>query len=208
MRISKLRPIKSSRASCQSLLFVSIIVVLASQGCECCFDSWQFEPGILIPSGSWLHMLEIPTGVLMALHGAERVSDMQLDSKAIYYVFVITPDVPFRGVGHASSTRCATSTESITWQLGQWLDPNTMGSRSLTIEYQAKQRVIQVGKQSFARADGNLFLVSLDSNWQPATQQIHDVVEDLLEARQALEEFKARVQSNGLVQRAVLAGES
>src|SRR5687768_11064006 len=176
------------------ILLCSIHVVRNIWGQD---QSWQLTPGVLITSGSRTHRAKNPEGTILSVDGA-RLTNGKPENVSIYHAIIFSPEA----IGSRTSQLNVgpISIETLVWREKSTGSKKT-DSSVLEIKYNAIEKSVTIGSQSFTLSEGNLFVIWLDEMLIPATTQAHAHLTERAEIKKVLSFFKAAFPDDKVIEK-------
>jgi hypothetical protein len=135
---------------------------------------WVHYTGAVIPNGSSTHRYTDQPLTILSVTGERWATGDRLEDASAYHALVIFPIVMPEAYDGASGGDGLTHTDIQKWRIPKGERPGEDGTqeKDLAIVYDAVWQTITVGSRTYHLANGNLFVIRYDQNWQPAVTQL------------------------------------
>jgi hypothetical protein len=168
-------------AKVYALLFV---ITLLLTGCDY-RGSWQYEPGVILGAGNEGRALSNRNGDVFTLIGYRRIRKAKLEPVSAYHLLLLEDDTTqYSGGGSDISMDKAITTVKL------YALSNQEVVRSLEFIYDGKSKILKIGDQEFSTEDKNMFIVRVDKDWKPSTEQLNGKLEERADPASVLMKFK------------------
>jgi len=171
------------------------------------------EAGRILREGSgWNVPKELQLVPLKGVQGLLlTVNGVRGDAKtSVYHVLLFFPEgrLSYQPVDPANWPNNPRAEVRLTFEHPN--EPSGIGIKTVTHElvivYRVIENTLNVDSHSFPLSNGNLFVIQLDKNWTPKVRAFHSYVAGPSLAPVILDEFKAQLRTDRLIQSLTLGG--
>jgi hypothetical protein len=148
----------------RNIVPVLLIAALATIGCGA-------QRGRFVTSGSTSYGLAPVVGAVEIVSGYSNSAGS--DEQNLLYIVTVCPDVLRSNVKNISENSGADYGKYVTTLDHTW--NNSAGSETVTIRWDRQADTVSIGKQSFIRGKGNLFIVRAHAGGDAMCQQLESL---------------------------------
>jgi hypothetical protein len=141
--------------------------------------------------------------LLLLTAGQRKTASGSLVNVSLYHALVFYPLAVVVGSGNGGGW----SDDPVQSTVVIWKAPSANGSfsentseRKLEIVHNAIDATISIAGKTYQLTSGNMFVIRIGADWQPAVTQLNDVFEEQTTAKTSLNRFKALFKNDPFIQ--------
>ena len=168
----------------QSIAVFFLFLVLV--GCTS-QEQWLQKPGVIATNGEIVNVLSDPSFLLLTVNGQKMTNESRFEPVAAYHAIVSLPSPRFSLKASGTTRDQAISSTRLDWNS----DDRAKNENHLEITFDGESKRLIVQNTAFSLSEGNMFLITLDPNWEATTKAIPSQLIVFSEPKTVLDEFKS-----------------
>jgi hypothetical protein len=185
----------------KKLLAIAVGLIMVNPAVVLGKRAWLHFSGGVIANSSRIHRYMDKPFRILSVKGQKWARWNKLEDASAYHALVVLPLVVPDGSGGLSGGDEFTHTNIETWQ--PWKGQSISGpteERQLAVVYDAIWQTVTVDSQKYHLANGNLFLIRFDENWQSEVKQLKATVNNDAGVADVVNAFKSLLKEDKNIQ--------